>query len=134
MNQNTSNEIKSDWVMANLAGKAARTALDHADVGIGYFVLERPENGSGYVTVAFRRPQDSPMPEGVSVVMNPQLIAKLDKMYNYRHGIREDKAIQQVTRQLDDLRQTLFTSKQETTGVHRKSMSDAERVQPDTVR
>lgn len=122
MNQNTSNSIKVQWVKTQLNGKQAISAVEHADAGIGYFVLERSDQKGGWTTFAFRRPMDTPCPEGVAPVMNPGLINKLDGMYNKRHDIIDREAINPVSqKKIDDLRQTLFARKQEATSVHRGS-------------
>lgn len=76
--------VEAQWVMTKLTGARAKSALDHADASVGYHILERPDNGTGWATVAFRRPMTSPCPEGVSPVMNPNLISKLDRLHQQR--------------------------------------------------
>lgn len=70
--------ILSIWVKARYTGQRAKSVLEHANAGIGYIVLERPETGSGWVVAAFRR-ISGPLPPGVEQIKDPRMLDALDK-------------------------------------------------------
>lgn len=79
--------MEYQWVIGKFNGEKARSVLDHAGAGIGYFI--RQQNGVGKnieVEAAFRRAMDSPIPEHL-VEATPKQVEVLEKMLNERSGV-----------------------------------------------
>lgn len=77
------------WVIGTFRGARAISVKQHADAGIGYFVREE-NNGRGNtyeVEAAYRRPNDSPVPEHL-IVADAYQIQKLEALYEARHSLR----------------------------------------------
>lgn len=72
--------IYTIWAKARYTGDRAKRVLEHANMGIGYIVLERPEKGSTWAVVAFRR-ASGPLPVGVEEIKDQRLIASLEKKW-----------------------------------------------------
>ncbi len=84
MSENTtSNSVTARWVMKRYTGPPAKSVAAHANQGIGYFVLERPETGEAWIEVAFTRPNTMPLTDGMYEVTDEALIAKLER---WKHG------------------------------------------------
>jgi len=83
MNQNMYEDayppMKTEWVMGKFVGDQAKYIDGMASAGIGYYVLERPDHGSGWIKVAFRRAMDSPLPDNLQQVSSPSLLRKLNE-------------------------------------------------------
>lgn len=78
MNQNTSNAIQSRWVIGRYTGTDAKRIVAHGEAGIGYYILDKPENGTSWVEAAHQHPMDAPLPDYLREVTNSHLANKLD--------------------------------------------------------
>lgn len=83
--------IGSSWVIGVFTGQQAKLVQAHADVGVGYFVLEKTgKNDSLTVKAAFRRVHDSPIPFHLTEVKNPMQIDELEKKRKQRQGLTRE--------------------------------------------
>lgn len=79
--------IESDWVIGLFDGSQAKRVKEHADAGIGYFILGDGGAGANYqVKAAFLRPRTSPIPQHLQKADITQSL-KLEKMRKDRSGI-----------------------------------------------
>lgn len=82
MNQNTSEPtVAYEWVMTRFIGPQAKFVSTQATQSVGYYILERPEKGEGWIVAAYRRTLSPP--EGhIQQIRDPKLIDKLEKWAN----------------------------------------------------
>lgn len=79
------------WVIASYEGERAKSVLAHADVGIGYIVLERGGNRySPSALVAFDYRGEMPLPHHFQEVKDPYKIKDYERRKRARMGLRED--------------------------------------------
>jgi hypothetical protein len=77
-----------EWCIGRAVGDRAKSIIDHANSGVGYFIMEQGKQGAQtFCLYAFRRAADSPVPEHLTRVVDPFQQKKLDDRYNSRHGI-----------------------------------------------
>lgn len=75
-----------EWTIGTYTDERAKSVIAHADAGIGYFIQNRGGAGKAFtVTAAFRRPQDSILPDNC-IVANYSQVIKLDRMFDSRQG------------------------------------------------
>lgn len=74
------------WVVGFYKGKKAESIRDHANAGIGYFILDQFGKGNGLeIEAGFRRANDSPIPNHL-VKASPDVAANLEQMRRSRSG------------------------------------------------
>lgn len=77
--------IAWEWAIARYTGEKAKYVKSLADMGIGYYIRSETGKGLNYgIEVGFRRPLDSPRPEGVSFATETSA-QKLDKLFDQRN-------------------------------------------------
>jgi hypothetical protein len=84
--------MKIEWVIGRAIGDRAKSIMDHANAGIGYFIMESGKQGNQQTCLyAFRRAADAPVPDHLTVVVEYHRIQKLDDRYSARHDTHESK-------------------------------------------
>jgi hypothetical protein len=79
--------MSAEWVVGRYTGERAKSVMDHANAGIGYFILQQGGKGTGmWCLAAFVRPLDSPTPEHLTRVTDRSQLAKLEARRNARMG------------------------------------------------
>lgn len=84
--------MQYEWVIGNFEGERAKSVLDHAGAGVGYYI--RSQSGAGRnvgVEAAFRRACDRPRPEHLKLADQFQ-VSKLEKMFKERTGVDNAKS------------------------------------------
>jgi len=99
-----SQSIYSIWCMKRYAGEQAKHVLSLSALGVGYYILERPDTGSAWVVAAFRR-ASGPLPSDVTEIKDERLIQKIEKFWNPM-GNKEDRTLHNTVT-IDDGRKDL---------------------------
>lgn len=66
------------WVKARYTGERAKSIFAHANAGIGYVVLDKPDKGESWVVAAFRRPSGL-ISHGLEEITDRKLIERLEE-------------------------------------------------------
>ena len=107
-------DVKFVWCIGVYEGERAKSVLDHASLGIGYFIRRSEGGGRGaWVEAAFRWPTNHLQPEHLSIA-DPVASMKLDRLYRERHSY-EDRSpiITRASKQtVDKVRELLAKRKQ----------------------
>lgn len=91
------NTMRTEWVTGYYIGERAKSIIEHANAGIGYFIIQQGRQGNQATCLAaFQRATDSPVPEHLDVVRDARMIAKLDKRHEQRNGERKRQEPQQT--------------------------------------
>lgn len=82
-------KMQYEWVIGIFEGDKAKSVLEHANMGAGYFI--RRQSGAGrnvQIEAAFRRPIDGPRSEHLAPA-SIQQINTLEKLFKQRHGLQD---------------------------------------------
>lgn len=79
--------MKATWYTGRALGDRAKSIIDHANAGIGYFIIEQGKQGNQQTCLyAFLRADDSPAPEHLTKVTDRFMLKKLNDRDAARHG------------------------------------------------
>lgn len=79
--------MQVEWVLGRFIGDRAKSVIDHANAGMGYFIIEQGKQGNQQTCLAaFRRAMDSPVPEHLDLVRDMSMLRKLNDRHDARHG------------------------------------------------
>lgn len=98
------------WAIGYYIGEQAKSIIEHANAGIGYFLIEQGRQGNqATAQAAFRHAMDGPMPEHLSLVTAEGMIRKLNDRWDARHGVDRREATPQPASQqkMMEIRETL---------------------------
>jgi len=72
--------VKYKWVCGSYSGSKAKTIIEHANMGMGYKVLQITGKGQGFtVLAAFRFPLVKPIPSHLTEIVDKDRIKKLEE-------------------------------------------------------
>lgn len=74
------NTVICEWVKKEFRGDAAKHVLGLAGRDVGYYVLDRPDDGKDWVVAAYRRAVhvDGDLPQGITRITNDTMITRLE--------------------------------------------------------
>lgn len=79
--------VTSQWVVGRAVGDQAKSIIAHAQMGVGYHILEQGrEAQSVFCLYAFRRPTNSPCPDHLTPVNKSELMGRLEAKDLARRG------------------------------------------------
>jgi hypothetical protein len=79
MSRNTFNTVSYEWIAARFTGKQAKFVSAQASAGCGYYTLERPDKGDGWIVVAYRQKVSKELKSGMDFISDQRLIEKLER-------------------------------------------------------
>lgn len=75
--------MQYSWVLGRYEGDTAKRILAEANAGVGHKIMEQGRAGGGlWVLAAFIRADDSPIPEHLTKIVEPNRVAKLEEWRN----------------------------------------------------
>lgn len=93
--------MQTEWCIGRAIGDRAKSIIEHANAGIGYFILEQGRQGNQATCLyAFRRAVDGPTPESLTKVIDFAMIRKLDARADSRGGDRAPKRVAKAPEQM----------------------------------